>query len=74
MKRKEEIKELTQLNAAELADRVVESRREQLHLRMRRAVSGQVETSHRYRELRQSVARCKTLLRQQQKQTNGEES
>ena len=68
MKTSDELKELTQLNADELRERIIECRREQLHMRMRRAVSGQVETPHRYRELRRTIARAKTMLRAQQLQ------
>ncbi len=57
--------ELRQKNAQELADELLELRREQCNLRMQQA-TGQLVRPHEYRRVRRDIARIKTVLREQQ--------
>ncbi|MAF83585.1 MAG: 50S ribosomal protein L29 [Gammaproteobacteria bacterium] len=57
--------ELRQKNGQELADELLELRREQFNLRMQQA-TGQLVRPHEYRRVRRDIARIKTVLREQQ--------
>jgi large subunit ribosomal protein L29 len=54
-----EIKDLT---ADQLADELLKLKKEQLNLRFQQA-SGQLENSSRIKQVRQTIARIKTMLR-----------
>jgi large subunit ribosomal protein L29 len=51
------------LTADQLADRLLDLKREQFNLRFQ-AATGQMEKSHRVGEVRKDIARIKTVLRQ----------
>jgi large subunit ribosomal protein L29 len=51
------------LTADQLADRLLDLKREQFNLRFQ-AATGQMEKSHRVNEVRKDIARIKTVLRQ----------
>jgi large subunit ribosomal protein L29 len=51
------------LTADQLADRLLDLKREQFNLRFQ-AATGQMEKSHRVSEVRKDIARIKTVLRQ----------
>ena len=57
--------ELRQKNGQELADELLELRREQFNLRMQQA-TGQLVRPHEYRRVRRDIARIKTVLSEQQ--------
>ena len=57
--------ELKRLSADQLADELLNLKKEAFNLRFQ-AATGQLEKSHRVNEVRKSIARIKTLLRQQQ--------
>ncbi|MEM9102714.1 MAG: 50S ribosomal protein L29 [Pseudomonadota bacterium] len=57
--------ELREKNIEELKASLLEVRKEQFQLRMQRG-SGQLGQSHLLRELRQNVARIKTVLREKE--------
>jgi large subunit ribosomal protein L29 len=57
--------ELRQKNGQELADELLNLRREQFNLRMQQA-TGQLVRPHEYRRVRRDIARIKTVLREQQ--------
>jgi large subunit ribosomal protein L29 len=54
-----EIKDMT---ADQLADELLKLKKEQLNLRFQQA-SGQLENSSRIKQVRQTIARIKTMLR-----------
>ena len=54
-------KELRELDAAGLRQRLVELRREQLQMRLSQA-TGQEARVHRHRQLRRDIARVKTVM------------
>lgn len=56
---------LRQQDAAGLRQEIVSLRREQMNLRLQLA-TGQSTKTHRMREVRRDIARCKTLLRAQE--------
>ncbi len=58
-------KELREKSLPELQKALRDTRDELLNLRLRKQ-TGQVEHSHRLKELRREVARIQTLLREQQ--------
>ena len=58
--------EMRQKNGQELADELIDLRREQFNLRMQQA-TGQLVRPHEYRRVRRDIARIKTVLREQQK-------
>ena len=53
--------ELRQLDDAGLRQEIVSLRREQMNLRMQLA-TGQSAKTHRLRQVRRDIARCKTFL------------
>jgi large subunit ribosomal protein L29 len=57
--------ELKGLSADQLADELLSLKKEAFNLRFQ-AATGQLEKPHRVDEVRKSIARIKTLLRQQQ--------
>jgi large subunit ribosomal protein L29 len=57
--------ELKRLSADQLADELLNLKKEAFNLRFQ-AATGQLEKPHRVDEVRKSIARIKTLLRQQQ--------
>jgi large subunit ribosomal protein L29 len=59
--------ELRQKNSAELAEELLQLRREQFNLRMQQA-TGQLARSDQYRRVRKDIARLKTVLSEQDKQ------
>ena len=64
-KNKQDLKELS---IADLAKNILELRKEQFDIRMKKA-SGEAVKTHRMREIKLSIARIKTILHQ--KQTEG---
>ena len=58
-------KEIRELSAGEIAGKLRESREQLLQLRVRKQ-TGQVEKTHEMRELRKTVARLETILKQKQ--------
>ena len=54
-----------QMNGDQLADELLNLKKESFNLRFQ-AATGQLEKPHRVDEVRKSIARVKTLLRQQQ--------
>jgi large subunit ribosomal protein L29 len=61
MKRRDTIKELTQLTAQDLQSKARSMAEELMKLRFRKA-SGQLEQSHRIPELRKNLARVQSFL------------
>jgi large subunit ribosomal protein L29 len=59
--------ELRQKNSAELAEELLQLRREQFNLRMQQA-TGQLARSDQYRRVRKDIARLKTVFSEQDKQ------
>lgn len=57
--------DLRQKTKQDLENLVLDLRREQFNLRMQKG-SGQAVKTHRFREVRQEIARIKTILREQQ--------
>jgi len=57
--------EIRELNDAELANKLRESKEELFNLRFQLA-TGQLEDSSRISELKKDVARCRTLLRERE--------
>ena len=55
-------KEIRELSAAEIATKIREIRESLLQARMRK-MTGQVEKTHRFGEVRKDIARVKTVLR-----------
>jgi large subunit ribosomal protein L29 len=58
--------ELRQKSAAELAEELLQLRREQFNLRMQQA-TGQLARSDQYRRVRKDIARVKTVMTEQEK-------
>jgi large subunit ribosomal protein L29 len=56
--------ELRQKSAAELAEELLQLRREQFNLRMQQA-TGQLARSDQYRRVRKDIARVKTVMSEQ---------
>jgi large subunit ribosomal protein L29 len=56
-------KEIRELSPAEIGTKLLETRSQLLHLRLRKH-SGQVEKTHEVRVLRKSIARQETILRE----------
>ena len=56
-------KEIRELSAGEITNKLRETREQLLNLRLRKQ-TGQVEKTHELRTLRKDVARMETLLRQ----------
>lgn len=63
MKRREELSELRALGDEELRIRAREASEELMKLRFRNA-TGQLESSHRPREVRRSIARALTVMQE----------
>jgi large subunit ribosomal protein L29 len=59
------VAEFRNKSAEELRKELLELRREQFNLRMQ-AATGQLGTTHQFREVRRNIARLKTVLREQQ--------
>jgi large subunit ribosomal protein L29 len=59
-----ELKELRKQSAGELADQLVELRREQFNLRMQKG-AGQLTHTHHFKRVKREIAQIKTLLGQQ---------
>ena len=55
------VSEMKEKNVEELNDELLNLKREHFTLRMQKA-SGQLESSHRLKEVRRDVARVKTIL------------
>ena len=58
--------ELRQKSSAELAEELLQLRREQFNLRMQQA-TGQLARSDQYRRVRKDIARVKTVMTEQEK-------
>jgi large subunit ribosomal protein L29 len=58
--------ELRRKNSAELAEELLQLRREQFNLRMQQA-TGQLARSDQYRRVRKDIARVKTVMTEQEK-------
>jgi large subunit ribosomal protein L29 len=58
--------ELRQKSTAELAEELLQLRREQFNLRMQQA-TGQLARSDQYRRVRKDIARVKTVMTEQEK-------
>ena len=56
-----ELKELRQKNAEQLAEHLVDLRREQFNLRMQKG-SGQLSQTHQFGRVRREIAQVKHLL------------
>ena len=56
-------KEIRELSAAEIGTKLRETREQLLQLRLRKH-TGQVEKTHELRDLRKTVARLETILKQ----------
>lgn len=56
--------ELRQKTKEELAEELIELRREQFNLRIQQA-TGQLVRSDQYRNVRKNIARVKTIMREQ---------
>lgn len=56
--------ELRQKTGSDLQAELLELRREQFNLRVQKA-TGQLQSGHRLRELRRTIARLKTILHEQ---------
>ena len=56
-----ELKELRTQSAQDLAEQLVELRREQFNLRMQKG-SGQQKQTHHFKRVRSEIAQIKTLL------------
>jgi len=56
--------ELRQKSKEELAEELIELRREQFNLRIQQA-TGQLVRSDQYRNVRKNIARVKTIMREQ---------
>jgi large subunit ribosomal protein L29 len=60
-------KEIRDLSAAEITNKIRETREQLLQLRMRKQ-TGQVEKTHELRTLRKDIARLETVLNQKNNQ------
>ncbi len=60
------VKGLRQKSSAELAEELLQLRREQFNLRMQQA-TGQLARSDQYRRVRKDIARVKTVMSEQEK-------
>ena len=58
-------KEIRELSAQEIAQKIKELRSELLNLRLRKQL-GQVDKPHRFTKLRREVARMETILNQKE--------
>ncbi len=66
-KRREQLERLRQMSDAELIQELENTYRELLNLRQQKAISkGAVERPHHFKELRKTVARIKTILRERE--------
>lgn len=63
-----ELATLREKDAAGLRQEIISLRREQMNLRLQVA-TGQSTKTHRIREVRRDIARCKTLLRAKEQQS-----
>lgn len=66
MKRKEELKELTELTPEDLSKKIAEKEHELMNLRFRHA-SGQLSQSAQLKKLRRGIARGRTIESQNRK-------
>ena len=57
------IQDVRALNADQLADSLLDLKREQFNLRFQ-AATGQMEKPHRVNQIRKDIARIKTVMRQ----------
>ena len=57
------IADVKALNSDQLADQLLDLKKEQFNLRFQ-AATGQMEKSHRVGEIRKDIARIKTVMRQ----------
>lgn len=62
--------ELRKKNSEELAEELLDLRREQFNLRMQRA-TGQMTRPHEYGRVKKDIARVKTILVEQERATKG---
>ncbi len=66
-KRREQLERLRQMSDAELVQELENAYRELFNLRQQKAISkGAVERPHRFKELRKTIARIKTILRERE--------
>ena len=65
MKRNDKMKEFQKLTTEEINKKIAESKEELFNLRMKQA-TGSLENPSRIRELRKTVARLKTILRERE--------
>ena len=65
--------DLRKKNAKELADELLDLRKEQFNLRMQQA-TGQLVRGDQYRKVRKNIARIKTVLREQEIQQSKAEA
>jgi large subunit ribosomal protein L29 len=61
MKTKTRLEDVRRMSADELQDELLSLKKEQFNLRFQQA-SGQLEKTHRVREVRRDIARIKTIL------------
>lgn len=72
MKKRDFLKEIKSLEAAELKAKVLQLSEELMKIRFRK-VSGQLEQSHRIREIKRQIAAIKTLLSAQMRDSSAAE-
>ncbi|MCX7114465.1 MAG: 50S ribosomal protein L29 [Gammaproteobacteria bacterium] len=63
--------ELRELNVEELESKLLEFRKEQFKLRIRRS-TGSLEKFHEFGNLRKAIARTKTILTQKQSEVHSD--
>ena len=63
--------DLRKKSGSELADELVELRREQFNLRMQQA-TGQLAHPHEYTRVRRDIARVKTVIGEQKRKGEGQ--
>ena len=69
--RKMKVNEIRELSTEEINKKLVESKQELFNLRFRQA-TGELEKPSRLRELRHTVARMKTVLKERENQNSKE--
>ena len=67
------VTDMRKKNAKELADELLDLRKEQFNLRMQQA-TGQLVRGDQYRKVRKDIARIKTVLREQEIQQSKAEA
>ena len=70
MKTNQRFSDLSQMSTDQLHDELLSLKKEQFNLRFQQA-TGQMEKSHRFNEVRKSIARIKTLQTQKSPKAQG---